>query len=148
MGAYHNLHLGPYLRCPSKAIIETYSVIGCPNCKKPSQLPFCGLCGTKTDSYDVQKETTLSPYNVLNDERLRPVMDMSGEFVSNSEIFISNIRIAGLPKTEDEPFIQVTQERMTKEIEVFSITFSKEIDQLKQAYGEAVVEWGFLQWYS
>jgi hypothetical protein len=151
MGLYAQLYLGPFATCQVVTRMETVKVRACTGCKQTQKVsePFCGSCGAPIGSIERSEGRRTSPYDVLKNERLTPVVPEGKKdivyFVSNETQTPRKFHLES-PHHEalddlrggpgpDMPMIEA-------EVQWFLERYAAELDDLRKAYPTVTVSWG------
>jgi len=169
MGIDYTTYMGPYARCKTSKVPATEKISTCSNeqCKEhPTKIwdkkkKFCEGCGSPIQERDIPIQVdNVNAYELRMSikESLYDVPGDSWRFwmrENNTHVWLANQRVSGARGFSFDPegniqFIPVTPELMAAEIKLFIEHYTKELDVLRQAYGEDNVEiqWGLIHYIS
>jgi hypothetical protein len=128
---------------------------GCPKCKVNVVGNYCSLCGAKKGKYQTTKrEPVISRTDAWEAMNKTPSIDIHSfdEMGGNHDIFlmsqgmILNRRPLRYRSYDAKNWVHNLEPE--KELNYFKDNFAKEIEALKNLYGEATVEYGVIAYYT
>lgn len=157
MGTDHNLYFGPYVKCKRIYVTTEHDVTGCPKCKQEHTVKFCPDCGAECKVFkkSKSKELKVDTYELTEKLAHRITEIYSDTLVKGYDVFIPNVKIKGIKRKDnidakfgDASLINVYGTTVLEETKLFIDQFAKELDALKEEYGDYEVGWGVIFWYS
>jgi len=158
MGVSYSVYLGPYIEAPNPVKLHPREFHSCPNrkCydhKTEMSDKFCPRCGTEVALITVQsKKRTSSKFDVYKEfnDRLYSVHE---EFLPHDKqdfvIFKPNQgKFGNRFEAYDSSIIAFNESMILDEVSRFKSHFSKDIDRIKEVFGDAVVRWGVVAYAS
>lgn len=160
MSVSTTMYIGPYAVVDNKVTAEVVQVRACTSStcpkKKPTnkwdavKSPHCSQCGAKVGPMDIAVDTHLSTYEVMEEkERLTSTGQGDGDgpqvylIVNEGKVYKARNFYQDIGTHEDLGSVN-----MSAEILWFMDRYKKELDQLREAYGEVHVIWGvhYYEW--
>lgn len=163
MGVDYHTYVGPYVRVRNvpKPSVEEYHSCTNPKCKKYEErmsAKFCPDCGNKIGLIQVPSTERISSWELIEemDEKLSiAASEYKPEGMDDFEFFIPNIKYGLKRNSHFNPYcetyaVNFDWKSVSGETELFSEKFKKEIEFLREKFGDehVAVLWGVIGYTS
>ena len=160
MGVDYSVHIGPYLTVHDPEGPSTFEFYTCvnPQCEdrfKEQSSKFCPKCGKPIELYKkackARKSENFDIYDELKERLIEEFSDYKPRHLENHLVLVSNVRghDTSFDPTEcDSMAMDLSTVNVKADTEKFEKSFAKEIEKLKEFFGQKAVEvhWGVISY--
>jgi len=156
MGVSYFVYVGPYIEAPNPEKVRPREFHSCPdkkcrNYKKEMSEKFCPRCGTAITLITVQsvKRAEFDVYSECKDRLSDVHSDYLPHEKRDSAIFQPNQGKFGQRFVAyDSNIVAFNETMIADEMSRFKTFFAKDIDRIKEVFGNAIVQWGVVAYAS
>ena len=158
MGLYYYVHVGPYIEAPNPIKAGTREAKACTNSgcskhKKETSDAFCSQCGGKigtvTKNTNKRVSDTFSVYDECGERLSHVHNEWLPEDKQDSAIFLPNLN--GFNRTfgdKEAAVVGFNETLIADDLARFKAAFAADIDRIREAFGNVIVQWGVVAYAS